>query len=39
MKEMAVIEREDIITIPREQIISGAKTKNMVYDDLDVNPG
>lgn len=39
MKEMAVIEREDIITIPREQIISGAKTKNMVYDDLDVNQG
>jgi len=39
MKEMANIEREETITIPREQIMAGSKTKNMVYDDLDVNQG
>lgn len=39
MKEMANIERGEIIDIPREQIISRVKTKNMVYEDLDVNQG
>ncbi len=39
MKEMAKIERKNIISIPREQIIRGAKTKNMVYEDLNVNQG
>ena len=36
---MAKIERKNIISIPREQIIRGAKAKNMVYEDLNVNQG
>lgn len=39
LKEIANIERGTIINIPREQIISRAMTKNMVYEDLDVTQG
>ncbi len=33
------IERDNILNIPREQIISGVQTKNMVNEDLDVTQG
>lgn len=39
IKNAKTIEREQIISLPREQIISGVKTKNMVQEDLDVNQG
>ena len=39
MKNIGEIERENVLTIPRERIISGVQTKNMVYQDLDVTQG
>ncbi len=39
IKEVGQIERENVLTLPREQIISGVKTKNMVYEDMDVTQG
>lgn len=32
-------DRENIIDIPREKIVSFIQTKNMVYEDMDVNQG
>lgn len=39
IKEAGQIERENVLTLPREQIISGVKTKNMVYENMDVTQG
>lgn len=39
IKEAAQIQREKVLTLPREQIISGVKTKNMVCEDMDVTQG
>lgn len=39
IKEAAQIQRENVLTLPREQIISGVKTKNMVCEDMDVTQG
>lgn len=39
IKNTEKVDRENIIDIPREVINSGAMTKNMVYEDLDVNQG
>jgi len=39
IKNIEKVERDSVITIPREQIISGVQTKNMVHEDLDVTQG
>jgi len=39
IKNAEKIERNNITRLPKEQIISGVKTKNMVYEDLDVTQG
>ncbi|MGJ0848387.1 EF-P 5-aminopentanol modification-associated protein YfmF [Tissierella praeacuta] len=39
IKNIEKIDRKEVLTIPREQIISGVQTKNMVYEDLDVTQG
>lgn len=39
IKNTSKMERDQILSLPREQIISGVKTKNMVQEDLDVNQG
>lgn len=39
LKNVDKIARENVIPLPREQIISGVQTKNMVYEDLDVTQG
>lgn len=39
IKKMATIERGEIIDIPREEIVSGVQTKNMVKENLDVAQG
>ncbi|CAK7072161.1 pitrilysin family protein [Tissierella sp.] len=39
IKNIEKVERDSVITIPREQIISGIQTKNMVHEDLDVTQG
>lgn len=39
IKNTSKMERNQILSLPREQIISGVKTKNMVQEDLDVNQG
>lgn len=39
IKNTEKVDRKNIIDIPREVINSGAMTKNMVYEDLDVNQG
>jgi predicted Zn-dependent peptidase len=33
------LQRDDVLSIPREQIISSVKTKNMISEELDVNQG
>ncbi|WP_353094087.1 pitrilysin family protein [Tissierella praeacuta] len=39
IKNIGKIERNNVLTIPREQIISGVQTKNMVQEKLDVTQG
>ncbi|MBU5426805.1 insulinase family protein [Tissierella pigra] len=39
IKDIGKIERKELLNIPREQIISGVQTKNMVSEDLDVTQG
>ncbi|MCQ4923839.1 insulinase family protein [Tissierella carlieri] len=39
IKNIEKVERDSVITMPREQIISGVQTKNMVHEDLDVTQG
>ncbi|WMM23367.1 pitrilysin family protein [Tissierella sp. MB52-C2] len=39
IKNIGKTERKDVLTIPREQIISGVQTKNMISEDLDVTQG
>ena len=39
IKNIGKTERKDVLTIPREQIISGIQTKNMISEDLDVTQG
>jgi len=39
IKELPDTNRGNILSLPREQIISGVKTKNMVSEDLDVTQG
>ncbi len=39
IKKTEEVDRKNVLTIPREQIISGVQTKNMVSEDLDVTQG
>lgn len=39
LKNLGDIERKNLISIKREEIISGVQTKNMVHEDMDVNQG
>jgi len=39
IKEIPDLNRGEILSLPREQITSGVKTKNMVSEDLDVTQG
>ena len=39
IKNIGKTERKDVLTIPREQIISGVQTKNMINENLDVTQG
>lgn len=39
LKENNSIDRENIITIPKEKIVSSVQTKNMVDEEFDINQG
>ncbi len=39
LKNLDKIVRENVITLYREQIISGVQTKNMIYEDMDITQG
>lgn len=39
IKKHGIMNREEVISIPGEEIISGVQTKNMVSEDLDVTQG
>jgi predicted Zn-dependent peptidase len=39
IKNVNKIERENILSVQREPIISGVQTKNMVYEDMDISQG